>query len=87
MRTCDATSTEKPEETACQGKICAAAARHLFDWPIPQPRVPLIPARLETLALLAPHPNPLPQGEGAGTVPCSGAEVICDRVDAEEGVP
>jgi NADPH-dependent 2,4-dienoyl-CoA reductase/sulfur reductase-like enzyme len=59
----------------CQGKICATAARHLFDWPLPQPRVPLTPARLETLALLAPHPNPLPQGEGAGTVQCSGTEV------------
>ncbi|MFV8870626.1 FAD-dependent oxidoreductase [Serratia fonticola] len=69
---------------ACQGKICATAARHLFDWPIPQPRVPLTPARLETLALLAPHPNPLPQGEGAGKVSFSGAEVICDRVDTEE---
>ncbi|WP_260513901.1 NAD(P)/FAD-dependent oxidoreductase [Serratia fonticola] len=69
---------------ACQGKICATAARHLFDWPIPQPRVPLTPARLETLALLAPHPNPLPQGEGAGKVSFSGVEVICDRVDTEE---
>lgn len=39
---------------ACQGKICATAARHLFDWPIPQPRVPLTPVRLETLAILTP---------------------------------
>ncbi|ERK16561.1 putative oxidoreductase [Serratia fonticola AU-P3(3)] len=69
---------------ACQGKICATAARYLFNWPIPQPRVPMTPARLETLALLAPHPTPLPQGEGAGTVSFSGVEVICDSVDAEE---
>lgn len=67
---------------ACQGKICATAARHLFDWPIPQPRVPLTPARLEVLALLAPHSNPLPQG--TGTVPLSGIEVSCDRVDAQK---
>ncbi|WP_337263806.1 MULTISPECIES: FAD/NAD(P)-binding oxidoreductase [unclassified Serratia (in: enterobacteria)] len=39
---------------ACQGKICGAAARHLFDWPLSAPRVPLTPARVETLALLAP---------------------------------
>lgn len=64
--------------------ICATAARYLFNWPIPQPRVPLTPARLETLALLAPHPNSLPQGEGAGTVSFSGVEVICDKVNAEE---
>lgn len=37
---------------ACQGKICATAARYLFGWPIPQPRVPLTPARLETLAVI-----------------------------------
>ncbi|MGL6010498.1 MAG: hypothetical protein ACRC0J_03145 [Shewanella oncorhynchi] len=40
VRTCDATSTEKPEKC-----------------------------------------------EEGGTVPCSGAEVICDRVDAEEECP
>jgi hypothetical protein len=32
---------------------------------------------------MSPHPNPLPKGEGAGTVPCSGAELGCDRVDAK----
>ncbi|CAI0739343.1 FAD/NAD(P)-binding oxidoreductase [Serratia quinivorans] len=37
---------------ACQGKICAAAARHLFDWPLPAPRIPLTPARVATLARL-----------------------------------
>lgn len=43
---------------ACQGKICATAAHHLFDWPIPQPRVPLTPVRIETLAVLNPrHPD------------------------------
>lgn len=40
---------------ACQGKICATAARYLLDWPIPQPRVPLTPVRLETLAVLTPR--------------------------------
>lgn len=35
---------------ACQGKMCATAARHLFDWPLPTPRVPLAPVRTETLA-------------------------------------
>jgi NADPH-dependent 2,4-dienoyl-CoA reductase/sulfur reductase-like enzyme len=59
---------------ACQGKICATAARYLFDWPLPQPRVPLTPARLETLAVLSPHLNPLAKGEGVGTVPCSEEE-------------
>ncbi|SQI36823.1 Uncharacterised protein [Serratia plymuthica] len=37
---------------ACQGKICATAARHLFGWPLVAPRIPLTPARTETLARL-----------------------------------
>jgi NADPH-dependent 2,4-dienoyl-CoA reductase/sulfur reductase-like enzyme len=37
---------------ACQGKICATAARQLFGWPLPSPRVPLTPVRTETLASL-----------------------------------
>lgn len=37
---------------ACQGKICATAVRHLLDWPLPAPRIPLTPARVETLARL-----------------------------------
>ncbi|AHG18487.1 pyridine nucleotide-disulfide oxidoreductase [Chania multitudinisentens RB-25] len=36
---------------ACQGRICATAARHLFGWPLPPPRIPLAPVRGETLAL------------------------------------
>lgn len=40
---------------ACQGKICATAARYLLDWPLAQPRVPLTPVRLETLAVLTPR--------------------------------
>lgn len=38
---------------ACQGKICATAARHLFGWPLEAPRIPLTPARTETLVRLA----------------------------------
>lgn len=37
---------------ACQGKICATAARHLLGWPLPAPRIPLTPVRVETLARL-----------------------------------
>lgn len=37
---------------ACQGKICATAARHLFGWPLEAPRIPLTPARTETLVRL-----------------------------------
>lgn len=37
---------------ACQGKICATAAHHLFGWPLMVPRIPLTPARTETLARL-----------------------------------
>lgn len=37
---------------ACQGKVCAAAARQLLGWPLPAPRVPLTPVRTETLAAL-----------------------------------
>lgn len=39
---------------ACQGKVCGAAVRHLFGWPLSEPRVPLTPVRVETLAMLAP---------------------------------
>lgn len=37
---------------ACQGKICATAARHLLGWPLPAPRILLTPVRIETLARL-----------------------------------
>ncbi len=37
---------------ACQGKVCATAARQLFGWPLPPPRVPLTPVRAETLVAL-----------------------------------
>ncbi|CAI1537007.1 Rhodocoxin reductase [Serratia ficaria] len=37
---------------ACQGKICAAATRQLFGWPLPTPRAPLTPVRTETLVSL-----------------------------------
>jgi hypothetical protein len=35
---------------ACQGRVCGAAARFLFDWAPPAPRPPLAPARIATLA-------------------------------------
>lgn len=38
---------------ACQGRICATSARHLFGWPLSVPRIPLTPVRGETLALLS----------------------------------
>ena len=38
---------------ACQGKICATSARWLYGWPLPQPREPLSPARIDTLVHLA----------------------------------
>ncbi|EMF5052863.1 MULTISPECIES: NAD(P)/FAD-dependent oxidoreductase [Serratia] len=37
---------------ACQGKICATAARQLLGWPLSPPRVPLTPVRTETLVAL-----------------------------------
>lgn len=36
---------------ACQGRVCATAAQALFGWAAPTPRVPLVPARIETLLL------------------------------------
>ncbi len=36
---------------ACQGRICGAAAQHLFGWDAPSPRPPLSPARVSTLSL------------------------------------
>ncbi|ADO50035.1 NAD(P)/FAD-dependent oxidoreductase [[Enterobacter] lignolyticus] len=38
---------------ACQGRTCAASARWLYGWPLPQPRDPLSTARVETLCQLA----------------------------------
>lgn len=40
---------------ACQGRTCAASARWLYGWPLPQPREPLSPARTETLIALTGH--------------------------------
>ncbi len=37
---------------ACQGKVCATAARQLLGWPLPSPPVPLTPVRTETLVAL-----------------------------------
>ncbi|QHA85741.1 NAD(P)/FAD-dependent oxidoreductase [Serratia rhizosphaerae] len=34
---------------ACQGKVCATAARYLFGWPLATPRAPLTPVRTATL--------------------------------------
>ena len=42
---------------ACQGRVCASAARHLFDWPEVAPRSPLVPARIATLMLDACPPH------------------------------
>lgn len=38
---------------ACQGKTCATSARWLYGWPLPHPREPLSPARIDTLIHLA----------------------------------
>ncbi|GHC93493.1 oxidoreductase [Pseudorhodoferax aquiterrae] len=35
---------------ACQGRVCGAAAQLLFGWAPPQPRAPLVPVRVGTLA-------------------------------------
>lgn len=37
---------------ACQGRVCAAAAHHLFGWQPPVPRPPFSPARIATLIRL-----------------------------------
>ena len=44
---------------ACQGRVCGAAAQHLWGWQTPSPRPPLSPARVGTLSRMAqdpPHP-------------------------------
>jgi NADPH-dependent 2,4-dienoyl-CoA reductase/sulfur reductase-like enzyme len=38
---------------ACQGRVCGAAAHHLFDWTPPTPRPPFSPARIGTLTKMA----------------------------------
>lgn len=37
---------------ACQGRVCGAAAQHLFGWQPSAPRPPFSPARIETLLCL-----------------------------------
>ncbi|WP_051424489.1 FAD-dependent oxidoreductase [Pseudomonas sp. URMO17WK12:I4] len=37
---------------ACQGRVCGAAAQHLFGWQPPAPRPPFSPARIDTLIRL-----------------------------------
>ncbi|APC17551.1 FAD/NAD(P)-binding oxidoreductase [Pseudomonas frederiksbergensis] len=43
---------------ACQGRVCGAATRYLFDWPLAAPRPPFSPTRIDTLLQLAELPNP-----------------------------
>ena len=45
---------------ACQGRICGAAAQHLFGWDAPSPRPPLSPARVSTLSLASNDTGALP---------------------------
>jgi len=45
---------------ACQGRICGAAAQHLFGWDAPPPRPPLSPARVSTLSLASKETGALP---------------------------
>lgn len=45
---------------ACQGRICGAAAQHLFGWNAPSPRPPLSPARVSTLLLASDETGALP---------------------------
>jgi NADPH-dependent 2,4-dienoyl-CoA reductase/sulfur reductase-like enzyme len=40
---------------ACQGRICGAAAQHLWGWTPPPPRMPITPTRIATLAHRASH--------------------------------
>ncbi|PWB30997.1 FAD/NAD(P)-binding oxidoreductase [Pseudomonas sp. SDI] len=42
---------------ACQGRVCGAATRHLFDWEQPAPRPPFHPARIDTLLCLDETPD------------------------------
>ncbi|WP_248796347.1 FAD/NAD(P)-binding oxidoreductase [Pseudomonas sp. MWU13-2105] len=41
---------------ACQGRVCGAAAQHLFGWQPSAPRPPFSPARIETLLCLDDSP-------------------------------
>ncbi|MGJ7579109.1 FAD-dependent oxidoreductase [Variovorax sp. RHLX14] len=43
---------------ACQGRICGAATQFLFGWSPPEPRPPLFPVRVSTLAV--PMPSQIP---------------------------
>jgi pyruvate/2-oxoglutarate dehydrogenase complex dihydrolipoamide dehydrogenase (E3) component len=46
---------------ACQGRVCGAAAQHLWGWQTPSPRPPLSPARVGTLSRMAESPShPIP---------------------------
>ncbi len=40
---------------ACQGRICGAACRFIYSWGPSTPKPPLVPARLDTLAVDAPQ--------------------------------
>ncbi|WP_394787170.1 FAD-dependent oxidoreductase [Rhodoferax sp.] len=42
---------------ACQGRVCGAATQFLLGWAPPVPRIPLVPARIGTLAAMATGPD------------------------------
>jgi len=44
----DAKLTTRCGMGACQGRVCGAAAQHLFGWSLPVPRTPLTPTRIST---------------------------------------
>jgi NADPH-dependent 2,4-dienoyl-CoA reductase/sulfur reductase-like enzyme len=46
---------------ACQGRICGTAAQFLYGWSAPVPRMPLVPARIESLAALQPSTTQVPE--------------------------
>ena len=49
---------------ACQGRICGAATQFMFGWSPPEPRPPLFPVRVSTLAVPMPGHNPCDRPSG-----------------------
>ena len=51
---------------ACQGRVCGPATQFLFNWIPESVRPPIFPARVESLAALASHPEPGQQNAVGG---------------------
>jgi D-hydroxyproline dehydrogenase subunit alpha len=56
---------------ACQGRVCGAAAKFIFDWGMESVRPPVLPARVQSLISKPGVPPATPDNPPEGSQPAS----------------